>query len=225
VVAKSADQARQQTMETWQSQIIPPTATISSGVSSGVTTNPSAVDLYRMTPAERQQIAETLKNAGYKVKVTGVFNDNLVAQWGNAKLAAQMQAQSLGQTFNDDFFKAYIANETAANAAGAGGAGGDFQRKQISNVTEAASLINAVLQDAVGRKATAAEIKKYTSALQKAQAANPLKFTDTAGAGYTQQGGIDAQEYLVQQIAGTDEAKANQVLGFYDAFKNALGVK
>jgi hypothetical protein len=224
MVASSADQARQSGMETWQSQIIPPTATISNGTSSGVTTNPSAVDLYKMTAPERQQIAQTLKNAGYKVKVTGVFNDNLVAQWTNAKLAAQMQAQSLGQTFNDDFFKAYIANETAAYASG-GGTGGDFKRKVISNTTEAASLINAVLQDAVGRKATAAEIKKYTSALQKAQAANPISFTDTAGSGYTQQGGLDAQEYLVQQISGTDEAKANQVLGFYDAFKNALGVR
>lgn len=224
-MANTAEQAYQQGMANWQSQIIPPAATISNGVSSGVASNPTAIDLYKMSPAERQQIAQTLKNAGYKVKVTGVFNDNLVAQWSNAKLAAQMQAQSLGQTFNDDFFKAYIANETAAYAAGGGAGDGNFERKVISNATEAASLINAVLQDAVGRKATAAEIKKYTSALQKAQAANPIKFTDTEGSGYTQQGGLNAQEYLVQQISGTDEAKANQVLGFYDAFKNALGVK
>jgi hypothetical protein len=40
----------------------------------------------------------------------------------------------------------------------------------------------------------------------------------------TQSGGPDVEEFLFQKIAGTDEAKSKKVFGFYDIFKQALGV-
>jgi len=40
----------------------------------------------------------------------------------------------------------------------------------------------------------------------------------------TQTGGPDVEEFLFQRIAGTDEAKSRKVFGFYDIFKQALGV-
>jgi hypothetical protein len=35
--------------------------------------------------------------------------------------------------------------------------------------------------------------------------------------------GLNEQQYLVDKISGTDEGKANKVLGFYETFMNALG--
>ena len=98
----------------------------------------------------------------------------------------------------------------------------------ITNPTTASGLINNVFRDLLGRKATQAEINKYYSSLVKAQKENPTVI-DYASTGsrpsYTQSGGIDAQQYLIDQIAATDEAKANKVLGFYNTFMNALGSK
>lgn len=229
MAAKSADQAYQQGMQSWQNQIIKSGATVSGTTTSGVpaaTTNPVAVELYNMTDAQRLQIAQTLKNAGYKVPVTGKFNDTLVAQWSNVTMAAQMQAQSIGQPFDKNYLTGYLQQQQIANAAMGGGAGAqDFERKTIYDPTQAATVINTVYSDLLGRQASEKELAKYTKALQKAQASNPLKFTDTAGAGYTQQGGLDPQQFLIQQISGTDEAKANQVMNYYSTFKNLIGVK
>jgi hypothetical protein len=99
---------------------------------------------------------------------------------------------------------------------------------RISDETTARTLINAVLEDAIGRGATKEELKKYTLALQKAQKAAPTVTTySTAGdvQTATTTGGINEEEFLIQQIAGTDEAKANKVFSYYDAFKSALGVR
>ena len=225
MVAKSADQARQ---ESWQNQIIKSGATVSGTTTSGVpaaTTNPIAVELYNMTDPQRLQIAQTLKNAGYKVPQTGKFNDTLVAQWSNVTMAAQMQAQSIGQPFDKNYLTGYLQQQQIANAAMGSTGSQDFQRKTIYDPTQAAAVINTVYNDLLGRQASEKELAKYTKALQKAQAANPLKYTDTAGAGYTQQGGLDPQQFLIQQISGTDEAKANQVMGYYNTFKNLIGVK
>jgi hypothetical protein len=229
VAANTADQARQQGMESWQNQIIKSGSTVSGTTTSGVntaTTNPVAVELYNMTDPQRLQIAQTLKNAGYKVPVTGKFNDTLVAQWSNVTMAAKMQAQSIGQPFDNNYLTGYLQQQEIANAAmDTAGAAKDFERKTIYDPTQAATVINTVYSDLLGRQASQKELDKYTKALQKAQASNPLKYTNTAGAGYTQQGGLDPQQFLIQQISGTDEAKANQVMGYYDTFKNLIGVR
>jgi hypothetical protein len=63
--------------------------------------------------------------------------------------------------------------------------------------------------------------------LQQAQRDAPtVTTTDRSGdvATYETTGGLDESQFLIQEISGTDEAKANKVFGYYDAFKNALGV-
>lgn len=206
----------------WQKQTINPTGIISS---TGV--NRVAIALYNMPVSSRKQIAVALKNAGYKVPTNGAYSDKLFSAYQTALQAAQIQASQLGQTFNDTYFSNYLVNEAAANAA-AGAAGGPSKTIQtrISDATTAKALIDAIIQDQLGRNATAAEVKKYTTALQKAQKAAPITTTYSTKGGVTTSqttGGINEQQYLIDQIAGTDEAKANKVLGFYETFMNALG--
>ena len=209
----------------WQNQIIQSGTTVNgSGVVGNVATNPIAVELYNMTDAERLQIAQTLKNSGYSVPVTGKFNDALVSQWSNVTMAAKTQAASIGQPFDKNYLNGYLQQQAIAYAASRGAGAQDFQRKTIYDPTQAASVINVVYNNLLGREASAKELAKYTKILQEAQRKNPVKYTDTAGAGYTATGGLDPQQFLVQQIAGTDEAKAQQVNGFYDVFKKTIGV-
>jgi hypothetical protein len=111
-----------------------------------------------------------------------------------------------------------------------GGTGGDSGPTTVTSVTKykpeaAQQLVNSIIQDTLGRKATAAEIKKYSAMLKAVEGKAASTTTYGKGASQTQttMAGLNEQQYLVDQISGTDEGKANKVLGFYETFMNALG--
>lgn len=176
-----------------------------------------------MSEPDRKILAQRLKNAGYKVSVTGKYSDKLLSAYSTASMKAALQSQMVGQAFT---VGQYLDQESAARIA----EGGPSVRKEtrISDDLTAKALIDAIFQDTLGRKASGKEILKYTSAIQKAQKTSPTVTSYTTSGGVTSAtttGGFNEQQYLIDQIAGTDEAKANQVLGYYKAFMNALGGK
>ena len=179
-----------------------------------------------MSDADRKILAQRLKNAGYKVAVTGKYSDKLLSAYSTASMKAALQSQMVGQAFT---VGQYLDQEAAARIA-EGGTGGPSVRKEvrISDQTTAKALIDAIFQDTLGRKASGKEILKYTKNLQAAQKAAPTVTTYGTSGGVTSAtttGGINEQQYLIDQIAGTDEAKTNQVLGYYKTFMDALGGK
>lgn len=218
----------------YKTPIVPTGSTVSNtavsgtgGYQSGTTTaNQDASILYNMSDADRKILAQRLKNAGYKVAVTGKYSDKLLSAYSTASMKAALQSQMIGQAFT---VGQYLDQEAAAKIA-EGGTGGPKVRKEtrISDTTTAKALIDAIFQDTLGRKASGKEILKYTSALQKAQKAAPTITSYSTSGGTTTStttGGINEQQYLIDQIAGTDEAKTNQVLGYYKTFMDALGGK
>lgn len=218
----------------YKSPIVPTGSTVSNTAVSGtggyqsgvVTANQDASILYNMSDADRKILAQRLKNAGYKVSVTGKYSDKLLSAYSTASMKAALQSQMIGQAFT---VGQYLDQEAAAKIA-EGGTGGPKVRKEtrISDQTTAKALIDAIFQDTLGRKASGKEILKYTSALQKAQKAAPTVTNYSTSGGVTTStttGGINEQQYLIDQIAGTDEAKSNQVLGYYKTFMDALGGK
>lgn len=217
----------------YKTPIVPTGSTVSNtavsgtgGYQSGVATaNQDASILYNMSDADRKILAQRLKNAGYKVAVTGKYSDKLLSAYSTASMKAALQSQMVGQQFT---VGQYLDQEAAAKLA-EGGSGPSVRKEtRISDQTTAKALIDAIFQDTLGRKASGKEILKYTSALQKAQKAAPTVTTYATSGGTTSAtttGGINEQQYLIDQIAGTDEAKSNQVLGYYKAFMNALGGK
>jgi hypothetical protein len=232
-MARTADEARKAGMQTYRDQIIPTGATISNTAATTgysdmtATANQDARILFEMSEPDRKMLAQRLKNAGYKVSVTGKYSDALLSAYSSASMKAALQSQMVGQAFT---VGQYLDQETAARiAAGGDGDGPNVSKNiRISDETTARTLINAVLQDALGRGATKEELKKYTSSLQKAQREAPVVTTySTAGdvQTATTTGGINEEQFLIQQIAGTDEARANKVFNYYDAFKTALGVR
>lgn len=211
----------------WQKDIIKPGAVVSQTNPAAVGASPAAIELYNMSKDNRKQLAIALKNAGYRVPTNGLYSQALASAFSSASLAAQTQAQMLGMTYDSTQFSTYLAQEAAARAA-SGAAKGPSKRVdvRISDPTSAKALIDAIIQDQLGRSATAEEVNKYTTALQKAQAKAPVTTTYTTQGGVTKSkttGGINEQQYLIDQISAGDEAKANKVLGFYETFMNALG--
>ena len=221
----------------YKTPIVPTGSTVSNTAVSGTagyqgvtaTANQDASILYNMPEADRKILAQRLKNAGYKVAVTGKYSDKLLSAYSTASMKAALQSQMVGQAFT---VGQYLDQESAARiaAGGAGGGGGPSVRKEtrISDDLTAKALIDAIFQDTLGRKASGKVILKYTSAIQKAQKTSPTVTTYATSGGTTTStttGGFNEQQYLIDQIAGTDEAKSNQVLGYYKAFMNALGGK
>ena len=169
--------------------------------------------------------SKLLKSAGYyKGKITDKYTPALQKAFTRAE-EDRLSISAVRPIGRDEFLQ-----ETVALGGTGGGTGGPTsgvsKSTRISNTTEATALIQSIIQDTLGRKATAAELKKYTASLQAAQKAAPTvtKYT-SAGTSQTSQttGGINEQQYLIDKISGTDEAKANKVLGFYETFMNALG--
>ena len=113
---------------------------------------------------------------------------------------------------------------------GESGSGGDGPtstvQTRVSTPLEGRTLINKIFEDLLGRGPTKTEFDKYYSQVTKRQKAMPTTTTYSGGKRnvVTQTGGPDVEEFLFQKIAGTDEAKSKKVFGFYDIFKQALGV-
>ena len=217
----------------YKTPIVPTGATVSNNAVSGTTgyqgmtttANQDANILYNMPEADRKILAQRLKNAGYKVAVTGKYSDKLLSAYSTASMKAALQSQMVGQQFT---VGQYLDQEAAARLAEGGAGKGPSVRKEtrISDQTTARALIDAIFRDTLGRKASGKEILKYTKAIQAAQKASPTVTTYSTSGGVTSAtttGGINEQQFLIDQIAGTDEAKANQVLGYYQTFMNALG--
>jgi len=178
--------------------------------------------LSQSSPTIRAKIAQQLKDAGiYRGKVSGEFNNRFY----DALIEAEKRRAELATIIDvpDRYdFIASLATE------GEGGDGGPSVTESLTLLTDdkAKALIDAVIQDQLGRKANDAEVARYTKLVRKAQKASPTVTTAQKVGGKTKvttTGGFDAGQYLLDQVSGTDEGKANKVLGFYETFMRALG--
>ena len=233
-MAGTAEQAYEKSRsQDWKNQVIKTNTTVSSTQASGAgTASPVAVELYNMDKRSRQQIAVALKSAGYRVPTSGVFTDKLLGAYQTALQSAQLQAAQLGQPFSSTYFTNYLANEAAGYAASGVSKDGTSITEQESVITKAnaKNIINKVFEDQLGRSATDAEIAKYTATFKEKAAAKPTITTTTTKGKRTKiktEPGFTtgrAEQYLVDKIAGTDEAKAGQVLDYYQSFMRKLGM-
>ncbi len=192
-------------------------------------------DYRRMTPAFRKALSQKLKDAGYQTPVTGEYSGAVRQALLDAY--SDLSAEITYLANNDPAF--LETNKVDLNSflgqRSAGGGGGE--RKPSTYITKTnirpetlEATIDEVVRSYTGRGATAEEIAKWSEKINT-RLAKPSSFAETT---YTPQGetttfqevtpAFSPKEYLFQQIAKTDEAKANKVFGFYNAFKRALGV-
>jgi hypothetical protein len=181
-----------------------------------------AKGLGQASPTIRAKIAQQLKDAGiYRGKVSGEFNNRFY----DALIEAEKRRAELATVIDVPDRYDFIAGLAVE---GEGGDGGPSVTESLTLLTDdkAKALIDAVIQDQLGRKANDAEVARYTKLVRKAQKASPSVTTAQKVGGRTKittTGGFDAGQYLLDQVSGTDEGKANKVLGFYETFMRALG--
>lgn len=111
------------------------------------------------------------------------------------------------------------------------GLGGTKTRTNVTEYSDTAAkkIINAISQQFNGRDANAKELSNLIPLINKELKSNPDFITTTTNA----QGdvtrtktktGLDVEQFLIDEISQKDEAKANQVLGYYNVFKQSIGV-
>jgi hypothetical protein len=179
--------------------------------------------LVAKSPALITGYSKVLKAAGY---YRGKIGSKYTPAFQKALVAAESDRASINLVSpisREQFFAQLEPVST-------GGSGGPTTVTNVTKYTpeSAQQVINAIIQDTLGRKATAAEIKKYTKTLKDVEKkASTITNYSGTGANQTQTTttGLNEQQYLLDQISGTDEGKANKVLGFYETFMNALGAK
>jgi hypothetical protein len=167
--------------------------------------------------------SKLLKAAGYyKGKITDKYTPALQKAFTRAE-EDRLSISAVRPMGRDEFLQDTIA----LGGTGDGSGGGPTTVTSVTKYKPEAAqqLVDSIIQDTLGRKATAAEVKKYSAMLKKIEGKAASVTTYGKGANQTQttMAGLNEQQYLVDQISGTDEGKANKVLGFYETFMNALG--
>jgi hypothetical protein len=218
--ARTADQARAQAAATAAAAA---GAQQNAAVAGEETFTAFAKGISQASPTIRAKIAQQLKDAGiYRGKVSGEFNNRLY----DALIEAEKRRAQLATVIDVPNRFDFIAGLSVEDEGD--GADGTYVSENISVLTKdkARQLIDAVIQDQLGRKANDAEVKRYTKLVRAAQKESPTVTTSVRSGKRTTTtttGGFDAGQYLIDQVSGTDEAKANKVLGFYETFMRALG--
>jgi hypothetical protein len=135
-------------------------------------------------------------------------------------------ARVMLKDYRGDIPRSQFIVESIGESTGTGDGPTATVQTRVSTPLEGRTLINKIFEDLLGRGPTKAEFDKYYAQVTKRQKDMPTKTTYSGGKTnvVTQSGGPDVEEFLFQKIAGTDEAKSKKVFGFYDIFKQALGV-
>jgi hypothetical protein len=219
-LARTAEEAKAQAEATARARTVG--AEQNAAVAGEDTFTAFAKALSQSSPTIRAKIAQQLKDAGiYRGKVSGEFNNRFY----DALIEAEKRRAELATVIDVPDRYDFIAGLAVE---GEGDGGGPSVTESLTLLTDdkAKALIDAVIQDQLGRKANAAEVARYTKLVRKAQKASPSVTTAQKVGGRTKvttTGGFDAGQYLLDQVSGTDEGKANKVLGFYETFMRALG--
>ena len=217
MVAKTPDQARASVAPL---PVSAPTVAGSTGATGSQSDYTQFLSVVAKSPALITGYAKLLKAAGYyKGKITDKYTPALQNAFTRAE-EDRLSISAVRPIGRDEFLQETVS-------LGGEGTGGPTT---VTNVTKykpeaARQLVDSIIKDTLGRKATAAEIKKYSAMLKgiEGKAASTTTYGKGANQTQTTMAGLNEQQYLVDQISGTDEGKANQVLGFYETFMNALG--
>ena len=182
-------------------------------------------DIYKGSPEKRLALAQQLKDAGlYSGKASANFDTKYYTALSKLEAVYQQQLainKTVGET------KPLIRYDILANILADGGTAGDGGPKTttqtyVTSATQTAKLLDTVASDLLGRKLTKAEKNKYTKLINQQQRKEPSRTTSGDGFSSTR-GGVDEQQFITEQIAGTAEAKTNRATDAYAVMMQELG--
>ena len=157
----------------------------------------------------RLALAESLKNAGIEVPLTGEFTEALVTAYKSAITGAQ-NAYNANKEFPTvaGFLSDQIRQANAIKAAG-GGAGGTEVGINISSPTDAEALIQSTFKSVLGREATADELGSFAKQLNKAERAAGRKATKV-GNRTTYTSDLNREQFLTNEIKKIVDPKSGK---------------
>ena len=177
----------------------------------------------------KQAVIDKLYKAGYlktnKEVPTSAYLSALDAAAGEYTVA-QVNA------YKQEGLKEFpTMDEFLAARKDTGGLGGTRTRTNITEFSDTAAtkIINAISQQFYGRDANGKELKKLIPLINKELKKNPDLISTTTDAegnvvSTKTKTGLDVEQFLIEEVSGKDEAKAKQVLDYYNVFKQTVGV-
>jgi hypothetical protein len=163
------------------------------------------------TPTIREKLAIQLKKAGlYKGTVSSKFDNKFY----NALLAAEQKRATLAP-FVDVADRFAFINELSQE----GDTEGDGRPQSVTSrtVSEAKDLFDEI--DAVTRS----DLGRELSAKKKGALDVTTSYSEDGSFRQTTGGGVEPTQFFIEEISGTDEAKANKALKGYDILMGMLG--
>lgn len=187
-------------------------------------------DLYKIYN-NKQAIIDRLYQAGYLTTNKNVPTDAMLAALDQAAAqytVDQVEAYKSGQIKEFSTLNDWLGTQQGKAESKAG-------TRSVPNITEfsdtdARALIDDVVNSLMLRKPTDQEYAKLVPLIQRKQRQNPAITSTTTDAegrvvSTKTKTGINEQQFLIEKLSKRDEAKANMIMGFYDAFKQAIGVR
>jgi hypothetical protein len=176
----------------------------------------------------KQAVIDKLYKAGYLTTNKQVPTDAYLTALDSAAAAytvAQVNA------YKQEGLKEFpTMDEFLAARKGGSGLGGTKTKTNITEYSDSdlKKIINAISQDFNGRDANSQEINKLIPVINEKLKKNPdLISTTTDAEGNVvrtkTKTGLNVEQFLIDEISQKDEAKANQVLGYYNVFKQSIG--
>ena len=162
--------------------------------------------LSKYTDKQRKELSQALKDAGYNVPVTGIYNDFLKNAYVQALLDNNGRNTDLKQSNDINTYLVLKAREVKAIEGAEGGKGGLPQGSvNISTPTEAAGIISQIFEKDLERLPTAKELRDLTDDLIKEEkkfssAVRPVKRI-VNGVEITQYvGGLDRNQFIAEKV-------------------------
>lgn len=178
-------------------------------------------EFLQKSPQELVALANKLKAAGYSPgPINGRPTRRLRSAYINAITDLDTEI-SVGQQLD---LNTYLVREGSSETAQSG-PNANISRT-VFTPDQAAFLVDAVYKNLTGEKAPEAEKKKLISGLRKAQRNMPSVTTYTQTGGTQSQmttPGVNAEQFLVEEIGQTNPAKASKALQGYEILMNKLG--
>lgn len=195
------------------------------------------IEQYRkMSPAMRRALSQKLKDAGYQTPVTDKYSAAVRQAFLDASsdLSAEINYLRTNDPAALEAGTIDLNSFLTQRSIGTGGEGrkpSRFVQKVNLRPESIEATIDEIIRSYNKRGGTQEEIAFWSEKINK-KLAQPKNFAETIttpkGETTTFQEitpAFEPREYLFQQIAKTDEARANAVFGKYNAFKRAIGVE
>jgi len=184
---------------------------------------------YRLlSPELKKSISAKLKASGYKVPITDKYDLAVRDAWIDANKRFSEEVTNTLRA-DPDFFTDQpftIDDYLSLTSQGIPGTGGKTKSyTTVYSEEKASALVDTIFKDLTGMPASEEDKIKYSAILREKQEESPSTYNAKTGYAVEGMGAAESQKMLIDEIAGTDEAKRMRAMSGYQILLSQLGVK